>query len=271
MLAEEVLFILCVIACGDGKGLACTLGIVAGDDRCVYINKSLILEELMNRHGQRGTDTEHCGQRICARTQMSDLTQVFKRMTLLLKRIRAVTESFDYDLGCLDFKRLFVFRGRKIFAGNADGSACKQFSDFRIVCQRIGIHDLCILKIGSVIQRNKADVLSETVGADPSLQGNIFHLILFHIGSVNCQFIQFSDRHITQHVHLPLFNFCCCIGIHALSVHGICLKDQLLNGGHYIDVLDMHTLRHCEVVARKAYNTGNAVVHQKIHRLLYVS
>ena len=51
MLAEEVFGILAVISGGSCKDFTGTFRIIAGDDRCMDIDETLVLEELMDRHG----------------------------------------------------------------------------------------------------------------------------------------------------------------------------------------------------------------------------
>ena len=66
MLAEEVLFILTVISGCNSKCFTCTFGIRTSNQWCIDIDKSLFLEECMNCHGQYGSDSEYCGECVCA-------------------------------------------------------------------------------------------------------------------------------------------------------------------------------------------------------------
>ena len=73
------------------------------DKRCVEVNESLVVEELVNgeRHGV--TDSQHCSERVCPRTEVRDCAEIFKRSVLLLERVPdRVAFSEHLDLLCLD-------------------------------------------------------------------------------------------------------------------------------------------------------------------------
>ena len=120
-------------------------------------------------------------------------------MTLLLKRISLVALSFQHNLRCLDLERLLVIRSSYILSGHRNSSAGQVLSDFCKIRQRLLIDDLGILEIRTVIQCQKSDILASPVRSDPALQEHIFHLVLLQLGPFIRQFIQFPDRHFTQH------------------------------------------------------------------------
>ena len=73
MLAEEIFFVVIVFSGCDGKDFAGAFRIIAGNDRRMDIDKTLILEEFMDCHRQSRTHSENRHKGVGTRTQMRDL------------------------------------------------------------------------------------------------------------------------------------------------------------------------------------------------------
>ena len=180
MFAKEVLFIIRIVTGCDRKCLTCTFRISTCDEWGVEIDETLVLEELMNGHGKRTSDTEYRHEGVCPWTKVSDLPKIFKGMSLLLQRICIVTSTFQIDFSSLNFKWLLAAWGDNISADDTDGSTGEILCDFRIVGKCIcTINNLCILEICAIIQGNKGYILARTVCSDPALQLYIFNLVFF--------------------------------------------------------------------------------------------
>jgi len=205
VLAEKVLLIMIILAGRDREGLAGALGIVAGDQRRVHIDEALVLEELMDRHGQHGADAEDRRVGVRARTQMRDLTQIFKGMALLLQRIGGIAGAFAHDLRHLDLKGLLVGRRLLVQAGHLDGGAGQIFGNVIEIGQCVGIDELRILEVRAVVEFDEADLAAGAVGADPSFERHVFNLVFLHIRAFVGQLVKLAHGHITQHTFFPFF------------------------------------------------------------------
>ena len=94
------------IQSGDAEHFTGTFTVAACDQWGVHIDKTPLLEELMNGIRDHGAHTEHCLEGIGSRTQMGNGAQVFHGVALFLQRIVCSGIPFNSDLLCLDLKRL---------------------------------------------------------------------------------------------------------------------------------------------------------------------
>ena len=97
---------------GNLEHFSGTFTVTSGDQWCMNIYKFTLLEKFVNCIGNQRTHTEYRLKCICSRTQMTDRTQVLKRMSLLLKRIISAGSPFNLYTGCLNLKWLLCFRCR---------------------------------------------------------------------------------------------------------------------------------------------------------------
>ena len=96
-LAEEILRIVNCAFCsawkfvqvqgGHLKHLACTLAVGSSDKRSVEIDKTLVVEIVVNGKCHSVTDSEHRSEGIGPRTQVGNLPEILQRVALLLKGI----------------------------------------------------------------------------------------------------------------------------------------------------------------------------------------
>ena len=181
-LAEKVLgvvdfSVLCSGKLLHGKGrhlehLSCALGVAAGDDGRMYIDKAALLEEFVYREGDQGADTEHSGKGVGADTQMGNGAQVFKAVALFLQRIIRRGSTLDFNLFNLHFKRLLCIWCQNDSSCRDDGRADVEFCDLRKIFQFIRVYQLQCLEAASVIERDKTDLFRVAVGTDPSADCN---------------------------------------------------------------------------------------------------
>ena len=90
----------------DAEHLACTLTVAACKQRSVYINKPALIEEAVYRLGNYAAHTENSLEGVCTGSEMLNGAEVFKAVTLLLKRIIRRAFALDHDFLCMNLKRL---------------------------------------------------------------------------------------------------------------------------------------------------------------------
>ena len=73
--------------------LACTLAVAGCDERCMEVEIAVLVEVCVDGHSHIVAYTHNGTERIGAQTQVGVLSHVLKRLTLLLHRIVAATES----------------------------------------------------------------------------------------------------------------------------------------------------------------------------------
>ena len=148
---------------------------------CVHINKSLLLEELMNRIRCQRTHTEYSLKCIRSRTQMRNRSQILKRMTFLLQRIIRSRRSLDLHFIRLNLKRLFCLRSSDKRSFHNNRSSDVQFRNFRKVLHLIMIYNLKRLKIRTVIYYNETKCLWISETANPASYRYFFAKIWFSV------------------------------------------------------------------------------------------
>ena len=110
-----------------------------------------------------------CTECVGAQTQMSELTHVFERLSLLLHRVVAAAESVHFDalalyLRCLT--RTLALYERTYCADAGTGGD---------LLQHLGVelggvyHDLYVLDCRTVVERDEVDSLRTAVSAHPTL------------------------------------------------------------------------------------------------------
>ena len=77
------------------KHLSGTLGIRGGNDRCINVDKALILKEFVDSVCGNRTHAKYRTEKICARTKMLLCAQILQRLTLFLHRIFGARSSFN--------------------------------------------------------------------------------------------------------------------------------------------------------------------------------
>ena len=162
VLLEEVLAvvnsaILCTgqilwVQCRDGKHLACPFAVAPGDERRVGIDKAIFIEEFVNRIGRCTAHTECRAERIGARAQMCDGTQIFHGVTLLLQRIIRRRGPLHDNLRGMNFKGLLCLRRQEQFSCDNNGRTNIQLCNVLIIGQLIRLkNDLHALKAASIV------------------------------------------------------------------------------------------------------------------------
>ena len=84
----------------------------------MYIDKTALLEELVDRIGDQGAYTEHSSEGVGTDTQMGNGAQIFKAVALFLQRIIGGGGTFDLDLCHLHLEGLFCI-------GCQDNGSCR--------------------------------------------------------------------------------------------------------------------------------------------------
>ena len=150
----------------DLKHLTRAFAVRARDQRCMHIDKPVLLEELVNRGCDHRTHAKRRLKGVRARTQMLNRAQVLQRVPLLLQRIVRGAGALEYDLVCVDFKRLRSIRRHDQLAGNRDGTARgKPVAQISIVALK---NDLNGCKAGSIGEFDKAEGFSLASSAYPA-------------------------------------------------------------------------------------------------------
>ena len=91
---------------GHLEHLSGTFAVGSRNDRCMEIEESFFMEELMDSDRHIVADAEHSTKCIGTRTQMSYLTQEFHGMTFLLQWICIVASTQHFDFTSLHFHLL---------------------------------------------------------------------------------------------------------------------------------------------------------------------
>ena len=143
------------------------------DDRGVDPDESVLIEEAMDRLGQRMPHAGGCADHIGARAQVRDLTQELERVWLGLDGIglRVVHPTDGFDGIRLHFERLALGGRRHNGPGRLDGAAGREFEHFiGVIGQRVRRHDLDRVEaraVGNVHEGNAR--LRVAPGSHPAL------------------------------------------------------------------------------------------------------
>src|SRR5262245_44540024 len=137
------------------------------------INEPAILKKLVNGECEPAAHTKHTPEEIRSWTQMRDLTQKFRRVSLFLERVTFVGAADNLDVSRDEFPFLSFALRRYQRALHDNRSTSAEPLDVCIIRQRILLRDdLEIAQRRAVIQFDKRKVLRITSCADPSLHTN---------------------------------------------------------------------------------------------------
>src|SRR5262245_21571987 len=134
------------------------------------VNETALLEKLMNGEREAAAHTEDATEKIRTRTQMRDLTQEFRRVSLFLEWISFVGGADDRNIARDQFPFLPLALRRNQRAAHDNRSASAEALDGCVIRQRIFLrNDLKIAQRGAVIQLDERKILRIAAGAHPSL------------------------------------------------------------------------------------------------------
>ena len=94
----------------DPKHFSCPFAIARGDDGRVDVVKIPLLKEAVNGKGHAAAHAEDAAEEIRARSQVRDLAQELRRVSFLLKRVRAVRRANDFNFLGEQLQRLLRTR-----------------------------------------------------------------------------------------------------------------------------------------------------------------
>ena len=97
---------------GDTEHLSGALGVGAGDDGRVDIDKAAVLEEFMHRRGRDAAHAEGGGEEVGAGAQMLDRAQKLHTVALLLQRVIRRGDALHLNGLGLELKGLLGLRGQ---------------------------------------------------------------------------------------------------------------------------------------------------------------
>src|SRR5215469_6178180 len=105
------------------------------------VNEAAILEKLVNGKREPAAHTKHATKKIRSRTQMDDLTQEFRCVSLFLERITFVgaTNNFDVSRNELPFLSFPLRRYQRALHNNRSSST--KSLDVCVIPQRILLRD----------------------------------------------------------------------------------------------------------------------------------
>ena len=103
----------------------------------MHVNEPAILEELMNGEREPAAYTKHTTEKIRPRTQMRDLAQELRRVSLFLERITFIGVTENLDTSSDEFPFLsFALRWNQCSLRN-NRSASAEALDLCVIPQRI--------------------------------------------------------------------------------------------------------------------------------------
>ena len=192
-LAEEILrivylTILCLrqIVQWQGRNLELSAGALAvggRDKRGVEIIESLVVEELMHGESQRMAYTEHCAERVGARTQMRFLAQELQSVALLLQGICGrVGGAVQFELIGLHLYALSFAGTWRQYALHVDGAAGGDGLQIVLRSLRQVEHYLQVVDGAAVVQGHELHVLVATAGTHPALYVYFLALVFRGVG-----------------------------------------------------------------------------------------
>ena len=134
-----------------------------------------ILEEFVDGVGDEAADAEHGLERVRARTQMRLGAQIFEAVTLFLQRIVRRGHALDRDAVGLELKRLLGVRREHELAVHDERRADVLAGNLVVIFELAALeHDLQALEAAAVVELDKAEILGDTHGANPSAQCDLF-------------------------------------------------------------------------------------------------
>ena len=147
----------------------------------MYIYKASLLEELVNRIGDQGTNPEYGLEGVGSGAQMGNRSQILEGVTLLLQRVIRCGIALYSDLCCLNLEGLLCLRGGHQGSLYDNSCAYVQLGDLLEVLHVVMIYDLQCLEIASVSHNQETEGLGTTVAAEPACYGDFLIQIAFSI------------------------------------------------------------------------------------------
>ena len=152
------------------------LAVAGGDDRRVYPKKAITVKEFMYLGTKGVTDSGHGPERVRARSEVGNPTQVFERMLFFANGIglRIVYQAVDDHLIGLYLAILtLALRGDQL-AGDRDRAAGTAVDDGTVIRQGLIGDGLNRAKAGAVVNVQKGESsLGRPARAQPALDGNV--------------------------------------------------------------------------------------------------
>ena len=183
LLAEEVLFVIYVsvfhrhiveVQSRYLEHLACAFGVARRDDRRVRVNEVVLLEELVDRVSSQRTDSEYSRERIAARSEVRDLSEILHAVTFFLERIVRIGAGFYLDALCLDLERLLCVRCKDECSVDPESSRDRRFADLLVVFQDLRlIYDLNGFEERTVVELDEAELVGSSVRPDPASDSDV--------------------------------------------------------------------------------------------------
>ena len=160
---------------GNTEHLACALTVGGGDDGGMHVNKTTVVEELVNGKGGLTTHTEYGREQVGSGAQVGLLTQELYGVALGLEGVLGSGGALYGDLGGLDLKGLLHGGGQLYDALYHNGGAHVLLGDLVIIGDTLTLENhLHALKAATVVQVDKAKGLAVTQVAHPAAQGDLF-------------------------------------------------------------------------------------------------
>ncbi len=135
----------------------------------MHVNKTAFLKELVDRKSEPAPDAKDAAEKVGARTQMSDLAQELRGVSLFLQRVTIIGRAHDLD-GIGDHLPALSFALRcDERAAHHDGSARDEMLHRGVIRERIFRDDLQVPQAGAIVQFDEGKILRIAPSADPSL------------------------------------------------------------------------------------------------------
>ena len=142
----------------DLEHFARALAVAAGDDRRVHIDKAVLVEELVDRIGCRGTHAERRVEQVRARAQMRDRAQILDGVALFLQWVFRRGSALHNDFRRLQLKRLLRFGREDERAGHTQRSADVLRGDLLVILDIFSReNDLDAFEAAAVIKIDKSE------------------------------------------------------------------------------------------------------------------
>ncbi len=121
---------ICEIKSGHLKHFSCALTITRGNEWRMSPDKSIFIEEIMNSKGKETPYSKHRRKSISSWSQMSNGSEILKRMPFFLKRKGLICRSNKNNFACFQFKSLFRSLRFHEFPLHFDTASRRKFTDF---------------------------------------------------------------------------------------------------------------------------------------------
>ena len=121
---------ICEIKSGHLKHFSCALTITRGNEWRMSPDKSIFIEEIMNSKGKETPYSKHRRKSISSWSQMSNGSEILKRMPFFLKWKGLICRSNKNNFACFQFKSLFRSLRFHEFPLHFDTASRRKFTDF---------------------------------------------------------------------------------------------------------------------------------------------